>query len=347
MSTHVSDVSPSTLAAGHEAADALTTAAAKASPMLQLAIKAGKFPMTSVYQFGSDEALHAAPLPPKPSRGAFPPEKPNRQPREVPASVMAAAASLDIFGIGSHLGKRCFFGLKTRLNASPPKGTRKDLAAECSWSVMAAMMRERSRTPGPTGRKPEEWFCLQCSEHNFSRNEMCRKCQTPASQGVPLSELPIENFLTGYPVEEKVLEQLKTLPREQQVLVMKVGTLKGANDVNAVLIKRMANAKNGIISGYGSGPKGVGKGGWSGDMSTMMAMMASMANDPWSNSGMAGCGGCGWEDPSGAWGGDAWGGGGGWGKGMAGAWKGGKGGDWGGEWGADWSMAYSKGKGKY
>lgn len=62
--------------------------------MLQLAIKAGKFPMTSVYQFGSDEALHAAPLPPKPSRGAFPPEKPNRQPREVPASVMAAAAAV-------------------------------------------------------------------------------------------------------------------------------------------------------------------------------------------------------------------------------------------------------------
>ena len=27
--------------------------------------KAGKFPVTSVYQFGSDEALHAAPLPPK------------------------------------------------------------------------------------------------------------------------------------------------------------------------------------------------------------------------------------------------------------------------------------------
>lgn len=201
---------------------------------------------------------------------------------------------------------------------------------------MAAMMRERSRTPGPTGRKPEEWFCLQCSEHNFSRNEMCRKCQTPASQGVPLSELPIENFLTGYPVEEKVLEQLKTLPREQQVLVMKVGTLKGANDVNAVLIKRMANAKNGIISGYGSGPKGVGKGGWGGDMSTMMAMMA-MANDPWS-SGMAGGCGCGggWEDPTQSWG-DAWGG---WG----GAWgKGGKG-----DWGGDWSgMAYGKGKGKY
>eukprot|EP00913_Durusdinium_trenchii_P029643 g27785.t1 len=55
---------------------------------------------------------------------------------------------------------------------------------------------------------------------------------------MPLTELPIENFVTGYPVEERVLEQLKSLPRDQQVLVMKVGTLKGANDVNAVLIKR-------------------------------------------------------------------------------------------------------------
>jgi hypothetical protein len=35
---------------------------------------------------------------------------------------------------------------------------------------------------------------------------------------------------------------------------------------DARFVKGMANAKNGIISGYGSGPKGVGKGGlaWEG-----------------------------------------------------------------------------------
>ncbi|CAJ1350240.1 unnamed protein product [Effrenium voratum] len=130
-----------------------------------------------------------------------------------------------------------------------------------------------------------------------------QKCGTPAAQGVPLSELPIENFLTGYNVEERVMEQLKGLPRDQQILVMKVGTLKGANDVNAVLIKRMVNARHGDP---GKGGKG---GGW-GDMSQMFAMMASMA------------------DWGGDWGGD-WGWGGGKGNGVAkgaGGWgKGGKG----------------------
>lgn len=78
------------------------------------------------------------------------------------------------------------------------------------------------------------------------------------------------------------MEQLTAMPRDQQILVMKVGTLKGAKDVNAVLIKRMVNAQKGIISGYGSGPKGAGK-GWGGDMSTMLAMMASLASADWSS----------------------------------------------------------------
>eukprot|EP00434_Breviolum_minutum_P002777 symbB.v1.2.002442.t1/scaffold126.1/size312799/6 len=81
-------IEPSTLAEGHAAATALTVAAATASPFVQLAVKAGKFPLSSVYQFGGDEALHAAPAPAKPTRAALASEKPPKpQPREVPASV--------------------------------------------------------------------------------------------------------------------------------------------------------------------------------------------------------------------------------------------------------------------
>jgi len=88
-------IEPSTLAEGHAAATALTVAAATASPFVQLAVKAGKFPLSSVYQLGGDEALHAAPAPAKPTRAALASEKPPKpQPREVPASVVAAAAAV-------------------------------------------------------------------------------------------------------------------------------------------------------------------------------------------------------------------------------------------------------------
>eukprot|EP00438_Fugacium_kawagutii_P001348 Skav236430 [mRNA] locus=scaffold1156:197892:218423:- [translate_table: standard] len=178
---------------------------------------------------------------------------------------------------------------------------------------MAAMMRERSRTPAPNGRRPEEWYCLNCGEHNFARNTECRKCGAPVATGVPLSELEMEIFVRGYPVEDKVLEQLKALPREQQTLVMKVGTLKGAKDVNAVLVKRMSNAKNGIISGYGSGPKGTAKGGFQIDnFGAVMAMMAAMGGagaagaGAWDGASGAGAWD-GWDASSAAWGGADWG----------------------------------------
>jgi len=160
------------------------------------------------------------------------------------------------------------------------------------------------------------------------------------------------------------MEQLTAMPRDQQILVMKVGTLKGAKDVNAVLIKRMVNAQKGIISGYGSGPKGAGK-GWGGDMSTMLAMMASLASADWSS----------WENQESndwnaakgkvddAWGskggGDVWGckgGGDAWvSKGGGDAWGSKGGGDaWGGKsavktpaWTEDrWSLGPEKGCGK-
>ncbi|CAE7528303.1 Ehd1 [Symbiodinium natans] len=76
-------------------AAALKLAASRGSPTLAAAIQAGKFPKTSVYEFGTNDALHAAPAPAKPTRAALIAEKPPKpQPREVPQSVVAAAAAI-------------------------------------------------------------------------------------------------------------------------------------------------------------------------------------------------------------------------------------------------------------
>ncbi|CAE7693899.1 unnamed protein product, partial [Symbiodinium necroappetens] len=85
----------STIAAGNDAAAALKLAASRGSPALAAAIQAGQFPKTSVYEFGPNDALHAAPAPPKPTRMSLMAEKPPKpQPREVPPSVVAAAAAI-------------------------------------------------------------------------------------------------------------------------------------------------------------------------------------------------------------------------------------------------------------
>ncbi|CAK9054851.1 unnamed protein product, partial [Durusdinium trenchii] len=94
----------STLAEGRAAAMALTNVAGQCSPFLQLAIEAGKFPLSSVYQYGSDDVLHAAPAPSKPTRAALAAERPKPLPREVPPSVVSCAAAIrqavNVPGIG-------------------------------------------------------------------------------------------------------------------------------------------------------------------------------------------------------------------------------------------------------
>ncbi|CAJ1394684.1 unnamed protein product [Effrenium voratum] len=81
----------SAAAAGYEAAELLTRAAGQASLQLRLAIEAGKFPLSSVYR--GDDGLHAAPIPKATGpRGST--EKAKPVPREVPASVVAAAAAV-------------------------------------------------------------------------------------------------------------------------------------------------------------------------------------------------------------------------------------------------------------
>ena len=62
------------------------------------------------------------------------------------------------------------------------------------WSVCAPLCPIFSR--GPKTQPVAPSFLDRCWR---------RKCGTPAAQGVPLSELPIENFLTGYNVEERAV----------------------------------------------------------------------------------------------------------------------------------------------
>ncbi|CAE7391258.1 unnamed protein product [Symbiodinium sp. CCMP2592] len=76
-------------------AAALKLAASRGSPALAAAIQAGQFPKTSVYEFGTNDALHAAPAPAKPTRMSLMAEKPPKpQPREVPPSARRTAFAI-------------------------------------------------------------------------------------------------------------------------------------------------------------------------------------------------------------------------------------------------------------
>lgn len=39
---------------------------------------------------------------------------------------------------------------------------------------------------GVSGAKPGDWSCGGCGDHQFGRNEVCRKCGSPKSEGTPM-----------------------------------------------------------------------------------------------------------------------------------------------------------------
>merc|ERR1719401_1625506 len=89
--------------------------------------------------------------------------------------------------------------------------------------------------------KPGDWICPACGEHNFARNDSCRRC------GHRNSGSEIDEFLSRNAIEAHAVEEFKELPPELQVMVMDAGSLADARDPTAVLRSRMMKAKQGTL----------------------------------------------------------------------------------------------------
>jgi len=115
-----------------------------------------------------------------------------------------------------------------------------------------APVRDRERSPrrggggglfGPGGDDKEgDWYCPGCADRQFRKNATCRNCGTPREQGVQsLNELPdpLNIFLQNQNIQPHVEAQLRSLQPDMQRMVIERGSLHGARDPTAVLIKRM------------------------------------------------------------------------------------------------------------
>jgi len=103
--------------------------------------------------------------------------------------------------------------------------------------------------------KEGDWICSGCYDHQFAKNDSCRKCGTakgdvavvaepenPAFEMVdPASAEELEAFLTeNSEVQEHAAEKLRSLdPRIQKVIINK-GSMTDARDQTAVLMQRCA-----------------------------------------------------------------------------------------------------------
>jgi len=118
-------------------------------------------------------------------------------------------------------------------------------------AVATGHERPRSRSPrrgggglfGPGGDDKEgDWYCPGCADRQFRKNATCRNCGTPREQGVQsLNELgdPLNIFLKNQSIQPHVEAQLRSLSPDMQKMVIERGSLHGARDPTAVLIKRM------------------------------------------------------------------------------------------------------------
>jgi len=117
-----------------------------------------------------------------------------------------------------------------------------------------------------------EWICPGCGDHQFSRNQFCRKCRTPNPSAPPPEpmEPAVQAFLNANPeLLPHVLDQFRLKSKDVQKLVVSKGSLKSARDKTAAFIGRIKNCERMIASGevdpstivLNSWP-GSGDGGW-------------------------------------------------------------------------------------
>eukprot|EP00931_Biecheleriopsis_adriatica_P009729 TRINITY_DN1107_c0_g1_i3.p1 TRINITY_DN1107_c0_g1~~TRINITY_DN1107_c0_g1_i3.p1 ORF type:complete len:652 (-),score=154.18 TRINITY_DN1107_c0_g1_i3:131-2059(-) len=118
-----------------------------------------------------------------------------------------------------------------------------------------------------------EWICPGCGDHQFSRNQFCRKCRTPNPSAPPPEpmEPAVQAFLNANPeLLPHVLDQFRLKSKDVQKLVVSKGSLKSARDKTAAFIGRIKNCERMIASGevdpstivLNSWPGSGGDGGW-------------------------------------------------------------------------------------
>eukprot|EP00930_Biecheleria_cincta_P069120 TRINITY_DN568_c0_g1_i2.p1 TRINITY_DN568_c0_g1~~TRINITY_DN568_c0_g1_i2.p1 ORF type:complete len:685 (-),score=101.09 TRINITY_DN568_c0_g1_i2:173-2227(-) len=103
---------------------------------------------------------------------------------------------------------------------------------------------------------PGDWKCAACGDHNFMRNEACRKCGTARDfGGGPMNMHEggnalslVDTYLHENNIEQRAADNFRALPAHMQRLVMEAGSLSDARDPTAVLISRMNKAKQGILA---------------------------------------------------------------------------------------------------
>merc|ERR1740117_219929 len=105
--------------------------------------------------------------------------------------------------------------------------------------------------------KPGDWICPNCLDHQFSKNDTCRKCGTPKAaagdslqtsfgNGVQLPQLTessnpqeVQQFVGMHQIEPHAADMLMHLDPKLQKLVINKGTLQGARDQTAMLMGRI------------------------------------------------------------------------------------------------------------
>merc|ERR1719424_1014717 len=89
-----------------------------------------------------------------------------------------------------------------------------------------------------------DWYCGNCHDLQFARNDKCRRCGTARTEadmlegGTPSLPDP-EAFLERFDIDPDKKERFLQMDRGLQNLVIAKGSLEGARDATAVLVKRM------------------------------------------------------------------------------------------------------------
>jgi len=114
--------------------------------------------------------------------------------------------------------------------------------------------------------KPGDWICPSCLDHQFGRNDTCRKCGTPKEmasdnlaemlgQGIDVPTITeraapqqVQQFLMQHVVEQHAVDIFLKLDPKLQKIVMNKGSLAEARDQTAMLMGRIKQAQK-IASG--------------------------------------------------------------------------------------------------
>jgi len=103
-----------------------------------------------------------------------------------------------------------------KTSASSEEKIRGVLVLDDQFHATLQYSNSKDSTSDKAAKAAQDWFCINCGEHNFKRREICFKCQSPRCESELVND--VQKEVSVYPTSTVLLRNLDVLTTEERIL---------------------------------------------------------------------------------------------------------------------------------